>query len=351
MHRVGLIGGSGYSGMELTRLLAGHPSLELAWVTSDRWQGETVEARLGLRGQVGALRYLEVERALAEVAGCQAVLLATPAEASIAIVPRLLRQSLRVPLRIIDLSGAFRLARPELYPAHYGFQHPAPELLAEAAYGLTDWFGNRAREARLVANPGCYATAAILALAPLLRDDLIGPDSLIVDAASGVTGAGRKASEELSFSEVADDVRAYKIFRHQHTPEIAQALAAIRGGPVELTFTPHLLPIRRGILCTAHARLRSGVKASALQESLHKAYAGSAFVRVRPTPEEVSLRRTCFTNRCDVSAAADDQGRVVVMSALDNLLKGAAGQALENLNLTLGFTQTAGLEGLNGAMG
>jgi N-acetyl-gamma-glutamyl-phosphate reductase len=347
MHRVGIIGGSGYSGIELTRLIAGHPSLELAWVTSDRWLGETVEARLGLRGPAGALRYSDLETALVGAGDLQAVLLATPAEASTAIVPRLSRQSLRV----IDLSGAFRLARPELYPSHYGFEHPAPQLLTEAAYGLTDWFGNRAREARLVANPGCYATAAVLALAPLLRDDLIEPDSLIIDAASGATGAGRKASEELSFSEVADDMRAYKIFRHQHTPEIAEALAAIGGRPVDLTFTPHLLAIRRGILCTAHARLRPEISGSAPQQSLLKAYAGSAFVRVRPSPEAVSLRATCFTNRCDVSAAVDEKGRVVVISALDNLLKGAAGQAIENLNLMLGFPQTAGLEGLHGAMG
>jgi len=346
MQRVGLVGGSGYSGMELTRLLAGHPSLELAWVTSDRWQGETVAARLGLRGTTGALRYVDLERGLAEAASCEAVLLATPAEASAALLPRLPHRSLRV----VDLSGAFRLTRPEQYPVHYGFEHPAAELLSAAAYGLTDWYGNRVREARLVANPGCYATAAILALAPLLRDDLIEPDSIVIDAASGATGAGRKASEELSFSEVADDVRAYKVFRHQHTPEIAQALATIGGRPVELTFTPHLLPIRRGILCTAHARLRPGIGAGAPQQSLLSAYAGSAFVRVRGRPEDVSLRSTCFTNRCDLAAAAD-QGRVVVISALDNLLKGAAGQALENLNLMLGLSQTAGLEGLYGAMG
>ncbi len=346
MHRVGVIGASGYSGMELTRLLAGHPSIEPAFVTSDRWQGETVESRLGLGGQMGALRYVDLESALTEAGGCQAVLLATPAEASAAIVPRLAR----LPLRIIDLSGAFRLAHPEQYFVHYGFAHPAPELLGEAAYGLTDWFGSRAREARLIANPGCYATAAILGLAPLLRDDLIDPDSLIIDAASGATGAGRKASEEMSFSEVADDVRAYKVFRHQHTPEIIQTLAALGGRPVELTFTAHLLPIRRGILCTSHARLRPGVKAAAAQESLRKAYASSAFVRVRPTPEQVSLRSTSFTNRCDL-ALAEDKGRLVIVSALDNLLKGAAGQALENLNLSLGLPQTAGLEGLHGAMG
>jgi N-acetyl-gamma-glutamyl-phosphate reductase len=332
--------------MELTRLLAGHPAVELAWVTSDRWQGETVESRLGLRGKVGALRYVDVETGLAESGSCQAVMLATPAEASAAIVPRLGRQV----GRIVDLSGAFRLTQPAMYPAHYGFEHPAPELLGEAAYGLCDWFGNRAREARLVANPGCYATAAILALAPLLRDDLIEPDSLVVDAASGVTGAGRKASEEMSFSEVADDVRAYKVFRHQHTPEIAQALAAIGGRPVDLVFTPHLLPIRRGILCTAHARLRAGIDASAPQQSLLKAYGASAFVSVRTAPERVSLRATCFTNRCDVAASTDGRGRVVVVSALDNLLKGAAGQALENLNLTLGLPQTTGLESLHGVM-
>ena len=186
------------------------------------------KAAWGYRAPAGALRYVDLETALADSADLQAVLLATPAEASIAIVPRLVRSLLRV----LDLSGAFRLVRSEQYGVHYGFQHPAPQLLTEAAYGLTDWFGNRVREARLVANPGCYATAAILALAPLLRDDLIEPASLIIDAASGATGAGRKASEELSFSEVADDMRAYKVFRHQHTPEIAQTLSAIGGRPV-----------------------------------------------------------------------------------------------------------------------
>jgi N-acetyl-gamma-glutamyl-phosphate reductase len=276
---------------------------------------------------------------------CEAVLLATPAEVSAALLPRIPK-----PIKVVDLSGAFRLARSEQYVEHYGFEHPAPALLGEAAYGLTEWYGSRAREARLIANPGCYATAAILALAPLLRDDLIAPDALIVDAASGVTGAGRKATEEMSFSEVADDVRAYKVFRHQHAPEIAQTLAAIGGRPVHLTFTPHLLPIRRGILCTAHAKARPGVDGAALRASLDKAYGASAFVRVRASPEEVSLRATCFTNRCDLGVA-EDQGRVIVVSALDNLLKGAAGQALENINLALGLPQTHGLEGLHGAMG
>jgi len=333
--------------VELTRLLASHPQAELAFVTSDRWQGEGVGSRLGLRGQVGSLRYLGLEAGLALAADCQAVFLATPAEASMEIVSKLPRSG----LKIIDLSGAFRLRDAEAYPTFYGLRRPSPALLSSAAYGLTDWFGSRVREANLIANPGCYATAAILALAPLLRDDLLDPQSLIVDAASGTTGAGRKGSEEMSFSEVADDVRAYKVFRHQHTPEIAQVLADLGGRSVDLVFTPHLLPIRRGILCTAHARLRPGVPASAPLESLRKAYAGSAFVRVLDRPEDVSIRATALTNRCDLSAAADDKGRLIAISALDNLLKGAAGQAVENFNLATGMSQTAGLETVYGVMG
>ena len=212
--RVTVIGASGYTGVELTKLLAGHPNVELVAASSDRWVGDAVEARTGARS---ALRYVALDHALAQ--DCDVVMLATPAEASHELVPKLTGK------RVIDLSGAFRLRDAARYQTHYGFAHAHPALLGEAVYGLPELFRERIRGARLVANPGCYATAIQLALAPVLG--LVAPGRLIVDAMSGVTGAGRKATEEMSFAEVAGDLRAYRVLRHQHEPEIEQGLRAL----------------------------------------------------------------------------------------------------------------------------
>ena len=347
MHKyaIGVVGASGYSGIELCRVLAAHPAVEMRFAASDRWVGSTVRSRTGIGGAVGALSYVSNSDALSAAAGCSAVLLATPPEASLGLAPALLERGVRV----VDLSGAFRLSDPGAYPRHYGFEHRAPGLLDAAVYGLPE-LGDR-REiaaASLVANPGCYPTAAALALVPLLRAGLLADESIVVDAASGVSGAGRQASEAYSFCEVVDDVRPYKVLRHQHTPEIAQSLARAAGRPVPLTFTPHLLPIRRGILSTASARLAPGVRASAPAEALAAAYRDEPLVEVLETPEEVSIARVAGTPRAAVALAVAgsgfDPGRVVVVSAIDNLLKGAASQAVQNLNLVLGLPERAALE-------
>jgi N-acetyl-gamma-glutamyl-phosphate reductase len=338
---VGIIGAAGYSGIEATRLVAGHRELELAFATSDRWQGEPLGARVGIGG---SLRYSPLALS-EELAGpCEAVLLATPATVSLSMAPRLRARGIKV----IDLSGAFRLERADQYPEHYGFEHTSPQLLGEAVYGLPELGREGLRSASFVANPGCYATAVALPLAPLLRAGLIEPDGIIADAASGVTGAGRKVSEEFLFSEVAEDFKAYRVLRHQHTPEIVQTLAHVGGVTVGLTFTPHLLPIRRGILATIYARLKPGTPPMAAREALANAYAGESFVGVLGRPEEVSLRRVNGTNRCELGMADDGRGQLVITCALDNLLKGAAGQALQNLNLALGLPETTGLENLLG---
>jgi N-acetyl-gamma-glutamyl-phosphate reductase len=274
--------------------------------------------------------------------GCRAIVLATPPNVSLSLAPPLRARGIQV----IDLSGAFRLRDAAQYPPHYGFEHSAPGLLAEARYGLPELNRADLGHAALIANPGCYATAVALALAPLLRADLVEPDTLIADAASGVTGAGRKTSEELAFGEAAEDFRAYRVLRHQHTPEIEQTLTMGVGPPVRITFTPHLLPLRRGILATIYAHLKPRVPRSAPLEALTEAYRGEPFVGVRASPEDVSLRRVNGTNRCELSVAGDERGQLVMTSALDNLLKGAAGQAVQNLNLALGFTETLGLESL-----
>lgn len=215
MHKtvVGIIGASGYSGVEATHLLAAHEKVELRLVTSDRWQGDTVARRLGIPGPTGELRYAPLERSAELARECAAVLLATPAESSLHLVPGLLAAGVKV----IDLSGAFRLRDAAEYPPFYGFTHSSTELLGEAAYGLPELFRERIPSARLVANPGCYPTASALAVAPLLRAGLLDEGSIIIDAASGTTGAGRKGSEELSFTEVDEDFRAYRVLRHQHT--------------------------------------------------------------------------------------------------------------------------------------
>lgn len=343
---VGIIGASGYSGVEATWLLARHEQVELRLVTSDRWQGESVEARLGLGGAAGGLRYAPQERSAELARECEVVLLATPAETSLQLAPELLAAGVRV----IDLSGAFRLKEPASYPPFYGFTHPATELLAQAHYGLPELFREGLWGARLVANPGCYATACALAVAPLLARGVLDEGALVLDAASGTTGAGRKGSEELSFSEVDEDFRAYRVLRHQHTPEIAQSLGLVAGRKVPLTFTAHLLPLKRGILVTAYGRLAPGATAEQARAALQEAYQGCPFLSVLGSPDQVGLKAVVGTNRCHVAVAVDqtghDPGRVVVTASLDNLVKGAAGQAVQNLNLMMGWSEVAGLDSL-----
>ena len=332
---VGIIGASGYSGLEASRILALHPHVELKLLGSDKWAGETAARRAGLSGSAGRLRYAPSNQVVALARECAAVLLATPAEVSLETAAVLLGQGVRV----IDLSGAFRLRDASLYPAFYGFEHPHPGLLAEAFYGLPELSRTPAGK-RLVANPGCYPTAAALALAPLIEAGLVeGP--FIVDAASGVTGAGRKASEDLSFAEVDEDFKAYKVLRHQHQPEMAQTLSR------KLTFTAHLLPVKRGILATCYARLPAGRTLDDLRSAFLHKYADAPFVELLGSPDEVSLKGVTGTNKCQLAVATDGE-TVVIISAIDNLVKGAAGQAVQNLNLTMGWPETAGLDSLRG---
>jgi N-acetyl-gamma-glutamyl-phosphate reductase len=344
---VAIVGASGYSGVEATRILGLHPHAQLVAVLSDRWAGERVEQRIGPAGRAGKLTYGRLESAEQSCKGVDAVLLCTPHDVSADLAPKLLRAGARV----IDLSGAFRLRDASLYPTWYKLQHPAPGLLAESAYGLPELFRKDLASAALVANPGCYATAVALALAPLVEAGVLAPEGLVCDAASGTTGAGRKGSEDQSFSEVDEDFRAYKTLAHQHTPEMAQTLA--RAGRLPgFTFTAHLLPCKRGILATCYGRLAPGLDASAPQQALLHKYASEPFVQVLPSPDQVTLKAVVGTNLCLVSAACApagfDPGRVVVVAAIDNLVKGAAGQAVQNLNLLFGWPEPAGLDTLRG---
>jgi N-acetyl-gamma-glutamyl-phosphate reductase len=333
--RVALIGASGYTGIELTRLLVGHPNVELAGASSDRWGGESIEGKVGAPS---ALRYVGLDDAVAQAASCEVVLLATPAEASHALAPKLLAAGPRV----IDLSGAFRLKDAALYPRFYKYEHAHPEQLAQAVYGLPELARAQPEQiakARLIANPGCYATAIQLALAPIISTRELAPSQrFVIDAMSGVTGAGRKATEDFSFAEIAGDIRAYRALKHQHTPEIEQQL----GAPT--SFVPHLLPVARGILATCHAQLSPGVRAEQI-DAAFAPYRAEPFVVLARSADDVSLHDVVGTNRCRIGWTVEGD-HLVVTSAIDNLVKGAAGQAIQNLNLMLGIDERTGLAGL-----
>jgi N-acetyl-gamma-glutamyl-phosphate reductase len=355
--RVAVLGASGYTGVELTKLLDSHPHVDLAVASSDRWVGETLAARVGVQTD---LRYAALDAAIDAAKGCDVALLATPAEASHELVAKLVPHT-----RVIDLSGAYRLKDPARHEKYYGFKHAHTGLVKEAVYGLPELYRARIGGARLVSNPGCYATAIQLALAPLVEgeaprstsaspqgggtrpfqrveDDLLD-GRIIIDAMSGVTGAGRKATEEMSFAEVAGDVRAYRVLRHQHEPEIEQSLSDLAGRTIDITFIPHLLPVNRGILATCHAQLAGERDVRPMYERF---FAGEPFISLAPSAEQVALHDVVGTNKCRIGVSIGERGELVVISAIDNLVKGAAGQAVQNLNLMLGLDEQAGLTGL-----
>jgi N-acetyl-gamma-glutamyl-phosphate reductase len=339
---VAVVGASGYSGLELTRILSRHPRVRVVAVTSDRWAGEKVSARLPLEGPVGALTYLPLAESHAVEA--ELAFLATPAEVSLELAPRLLARGVRV----VDLSGAFRLLDPAAYRPWYGFEHTAAPLLAEAAYGLPELARAGLPGARLVTNPGCYATAIALGLAPIVKSGLCAAEGIAVTGLSGVSGAGRKASEDYSFCEVDEDLRAYRIGKHQHVPEIEQTVARYAGRCGPLSFTPVLVPMRRGILVTSVLEVQPGVTAADLSAALTAAYAGEPFVKVLAA-DKVAVKDVARTNRCHVGVALDARaGVAVVTSAIDNLVKGAAGQAVQAMNAAMGWSEVEALDLLGG---
>ncbi len=342
---VAVIGVSGYSGMETARILSAHPGFSVTLAVSDRWAGERLGDRLPVADESAGVVITSQADAGAHLGTVDLVILCTPAEVSMDLAPR----ALAAGARVVDVSGAFRLPAAA-YPRWYGFTHACPELLEQAVYSLPEATGGfeRVRAARLVSNPGCYATASTLAVLPLLSAGVIERDGVIIDAKSGTTGAGKKATEDFSFSEVDGDFRAYRVLRHQHTPEIERALSLAGAASGPITLTSHLLPTRRGILATAYGRLRPG-KTAADAVTAIKAFAeGRAFLRVA-RPDVVRLQAVVGTNRALLGADADPERNVAIgFCAIDNLLKGAAGQAVQNANLMFGYEQTAGLTGLYG---
>jgi N-acetyl-gamma-glutamyl-phosphate reductase len=337
--RVAIIGATGYTGSELVRLLSAHPRVEVAAITSRSRAGEAFSAVHPAFRTICDQPLVTVEDLPDDL---DAVMLALPHGASMDFVAAWPADGPPV----IDLSGDFRLADAAVYAEWYGQEHRAVDRLAGAAFGLPELFRADIAGSRLVANPGCYPTATILALAPLLRRGMVKPEGLVVDAKSGVTGAGATAKAATHFPDLFGDFRAYGLLRHRHTPEIEATLGRLAGVAVQVLFTPHLLPVDRGILATCYAEPADGgpaVTAESVAAAYAEDYLQEPFVRWSEGPPTIKAVRG--SNHCDVHATFDPRtGRVVALAAIDNLVKGAAGQAVQNLNLVCGWPETAGLE-------
>lgn len=342
---VGLVGVTGYTGMELVRVLAGHPGLELVRATSRSEAGRSLASLYpylsgpGDLGRMGALTVTQPDPADLASA-CRLVFLAVPHKTAQDIAAALLEKGTRV----VDLSADFRLRDKATYEKWYATEHVHPGLLKEAVYGLPELYRAQMRGARLIANPGCYPTSAILGLAPALTQGLVHTDDIVIDAKSGTSGAGRKAGVGTLFCEVADSFRAYNLTRHRHTPEIEQEVSLLAGAGVALSFNTHLLPIDRGILSTIYTRLKQPLHLKDVQAAYEEHYAHEPLVRVLPAgtmPETRWVRGTMF---CDIGLAVDERiGRLIILSAIDNLCRGASGQAVAGANLMLGLPELMGL--------
>ncbi len=341
--KVGVLGASGYTGAELVRLLLRHPKVEIALLTAERSAGKA------MRDVFPQFSPFELPKLVAvdgidwvgislDVAFC-----ALPHGTTQTVIKALLAAAPST--KVVDLSADFRLHDTAAYAKWYGHEHRAPELQGQAVYGLVETHRREIRHAHLVANPGCYTTCAQLPLVPLIKTKAIELDEIVIDAKSGMTGAGRAAKEAMLFSEVSEGFNAYGAGHHRHMAELDQEFSAAAGREVVVTFTPHLVPMNRGILSTIYVRGRRGRTAQNLHEILIDAYAKEPFVHVLPFGEAPHTRHVRGSNMTFIGVAKDRQeGRAILVSALDNLVKGASGQAIQNMNLMLGWPETTGLE-------
>jgi len=335
--RIAILGASGYTGAELLRLLASHPAARIMALTAERQAGKPIGSvfpHLAGRALPDLIKIGEVDWTEIDLVFCclphgttQEVIAALPAH-----------------LRIVDLSADFRLADIETYAQWYGHAHRAPELQTGAVYGLTELAREAVAKARLVANPGCYPTSAQVPLIPLLRAGAISATDIIIDAKSGTTGAGREPKQGSLFCEVTDGIAAYGIASHRHAPEIEQGLSEASGQAVMITFTPHLMPMNRGILSSIYVKLEAGKTIDDLRSILEETYRDEPFIRILPAGSVPATHHVRGSNLCLIGLAADRvPGRAILICAIDNLVKGASGQAVQNMNVMFGFEETTGL--------
>ncbi len=334
MIQVGIVGASGYSGLELLKLLVGHPGARIEKLFGNASNGKRIE---DVHPSLRRVLSFEIEQfARTELTGLDILFVSVPSGQAMSIVPEALASGCRV----IDLGGDFRLSDAAIYKEYYGHEHSAAGFLGKSVYGLSEWNCEAIKSAKLVANPGCYPTSVHLALLPLLKAGLLDKTPIGITSYSGTSGAGKSVTEKMMFSEVNESVRAYKVGTHQHIPEIQQYLATFSGVNAEFSFVPHLLPVSRGIYTTIHAVVKSGTTQARIAEIFQSVYSSSPFVRLVPGVPE--MKDVEHTNFCDIGFVLDEE-KLVVFSTIDNLGKGAAGQAVQNMNLMFGLPQTEGL--------
>jgi len=347
MIKVGILGAGGYVAKELIGLLLNHPHCQIeCFVSESNSEGDSISGIFGIfRKQLSKKTTVELEA----LYGCDVVLTSKPEETSLMKVPDLYYKT---ELCIIDMSAAYRFKNAHVYETTYGREHTSKELLKEAVYGLTELYRNELKSTRLVANPGCYPISVILGCAPLFKEQIVDPEDIIVDAYSGVSGAGKSVTPHYDylFCEMTENMRPYKIFEHRHTPEMEQELGLLaQCNELKMTFVPHLAPLKQGMLSSIYLRLeKSGISLNHLRDLYADFYKGDYFIRLMEPGEIPSVNNVTGTNFCDIGIYADKRtSRVVVISAIDNLIKGAAGQAIQNMNVMFGIEETVGLVGVN----
>lgn len=340
MIKVGIIGSTGYAGQELVRILSRHPKTEIKWYGSQSYVDQKYASVYQNMFQIVDAACLDdnMERLAEEV---DVIFTATPQ----GLCASLLNEDILMKTKVIDLSADFRMKDPSTYEEWYGMKHRAPALLQEAVYGLCELHRNQIKHARLVANPGCYPTCSILAVYPLAKAGVIDMGSLIIDAKSGVSGAGRGVKMDNLYCEVNENIKAYGVTTHRHTPEIQEQLELAAGEVVRLNFTPHLVPMNRGILVTAYADLKRTVTYEEVKEMYDRCYERETFLRVLERDQCPQTKWVEGSNYVDLNFKIDSRtGRILMMGAMDNLVKGAAGQAVQNMNLMFDLEETLGLE-------
>jgi N-acetyl-gamma-glutamyl-phosphate reductase len=341
--KIGILGASGYTGAELVRLLLRHPKVELVLLTADRRAGQAMGDVFPQFAPYELPTLVSIDQVDWTTIGLDLVFCALPHATTQKVLQDLLAKAPET--KVVDLSADFRLEDAAAYAKWYGHEHHALELQKEAVYGLVEIYRRDIKKARLVANPGCYTSCAILPLVPLLKARAIETDEIVIDAKSGMTGAGRSAKEEMLFSEVSEGFNAYGVGHHRHMAELDQEFSKAAGKDVVVSFTPHLLPQNRGILSTIYVRGRRGKTAQDLHEVLVKQYEKEPFVHILPFGKTPHSRHVRGSNMTFIGVAADRiPGRAIIVSTLDNLTKGASGQAVQNMNLVLGFAETLGID-------
>jgi N-acetyl-gamma-glutamyl-phosphate reductase len=338
MTRVAVVGATGYAGAELVRILAGHPEVELSMLTSRQHSG--VRFSDVYPAMTGRVDHKCETYSIDSISGkADFVFIALPHKLPMSLVPDLVNRGKRV----VDLSADFRFLDPKLYEVHYQ-THTAPELLKKSVYGLPEIYGERIKDAVIIGNPGCYPTSVLLPLIPLIHEDLIDTDTLIADSKSGASGAGRALSLSTHYCEVNGSFKAYKVAIHRHNPEMDDILTREAQKPVHITFVPHLVPMTRGMETTLYTRLKKPAALETLYDCFQNFYKNRPFIRIRTDGKPADTLHVKGTNFCDIGLHLDmENKRLILTSAIDNLVKGAAGQAVQNMNIMLGLDETAGL--------